>query len=360
EISRFNASASTDWFPVSPETAQVVSFALEISETTGGAFDVTVGPLVNLWSFGPESRDRQLPSSDAISDAKRNVGYRHLHARLEPPAIRKDLPELEVDLSAIAKGHGVDRIVALLTSAGSSRAPVEDVFVEIGGEVRVTGSKGITQWKVGIQTPDSIAPSILAAVPLEDDAMATSGDYRNFFEVDGKRFSHTIDPITGSPVSHQLASATVIAPTCMAADAWATALTVLGPDRGRDLIAANNLNVLLVQRDDDDFTLTGTGLLEPFAVADVSNAGSTTFSQQLIPVALMTLVGITTILIAMAIGVIFGRRAISGSCGGLNNTQSSDGAKTGSCSLCSQPTEACSALRKQVEQASTPAGAGIE
>ncbi|MFG0262130.1 MAG: FAD:protein FMN transferase, partial [Novipirellula sp. JB048] len=185
EISRFNASESTDWFDVSAETAAVVAAAQRIARATDGAIDVTVAPLVNAWSFGPDERTETVPSDAAIAALRESVGYEKLAVRTEPPALKKSLPTLQVDLSSIAKGHGVDRVVALLASQGA-----KNVFVEIGGEVRVTGRKGDQPWKVGIQDPtiENREPngiSLAVAHPIEDRAMATSGDYRIFFEVDG-------------------------------------------------------------------------------------------------------------------------------------------------------------------------------
>ena len=191
ELSQFNASESTDWFEVSADTAGVVAAALELSEKTDGAFDVTVGPLVDRWSFGAGERKNDVPSETELDELQKSVGYQHLEARLDPPALKKDIADLRVDLSSIAKGHGVDRIVDLLAGRDA-----ENVFVEIGGEVRVTGDKSGESWKVGIQRPDAGGQELMVAHKIRDAAMATSGDYRNFFEVDEQRYSHTIDPRT--------------------------------------------------------------------------------------------------------------------------------------------------------------------
>lgn len=344
ELSRFNVSESTDWFAVSKETADVVAFAQQVSKKTEGAFDVTVGPLVNAWSFGPEPRTGQVPTAGRIDELKKSVGYQNLSVRSDPPALRKSVPGLQVDLSALAKGHGVDRVVELLDSLGAA-----NVFVEIGGEVRTSGDKAGVAWRVGIQMPDATKDTVMIGHPMSesgaDEAMATSGDYRNVFVADGKRYSHTIDPRTGSPIIHTLASVSVIAPDCMAADAWATAINVLGPEDGLQVAQRENLSVLLVSRDGESLSLSGRGVLSQYVPPKTSSdeAGRSDEREGNSPLAvvLLTFIAFAGLLIAMAIGVIFGRRAISGSCGGLSNA-SGEG---GSCALCSNPSDACKELR---------------
>ncbi|WP_162006540.1 FAD:protein FMN transferase [Roseimaritima sediminicola] len=257
ELSRFNRSQSTDWFEVSPETAEVVQYALEVSRLTEGAFDVTVAPLINAWSFGPEQRTNQPPSEATLQRLLDQVGYQSLEARLEPPALRKGKPELTVDLSAIAKGHGVDRVVDLLAGFGC-----EHLFVEIGGEVRVAGGRGDRDWGIGVQQPDGQSNQIMTALPLADGAVATSGDYRNFFEADGQRFSHTIDPRSGRPVQDPLASVSVMANNCMKADAWATAINVLGHREGLRVAREQQLDVMLIVREGDGYVSVKTGVFD--------------------------------------------------------------------------------------------------
>ena len=249
ELSRFNASASRDWFPVSVGLARVVALALEISELSGGAFDVTVGPLVNLWGFGPGAVRADLPSKDDVDEALARVGHEHLAVRSADPALRKAIAGLYVDLSAIAKGYGVDEVAGLLDAQG-----LTDYLVEIGGELRGRGLNAKGQpWRIAIERPDSGVREVFAVVPLRSLAMATSGDYRNFFEVDGQRYSHTIDPATGWPVRHRLASVTVLDARCARADALATALLVLGPDRGLALAERLGIPALLILREGDDY-----------------------------------------------------------------------------------------------------------
>lgn len=356
EISRFNRSDSTDWFPVSEELATVVAFSQSIAEKTGGAFDVTVGPLVNAWNFGPDRSKRKVPDVDLLEKLRQSVGFRKLSVRMDPPALKKSVPELGIDLSAVAKGYAVDRVVELLNEQGA-----ENVFVEIGGEVSVSGNKAGQWWKVGIQMPDAATDSVLIAHSLNvgggnDRSMATSGDYRNYFEVDGKRYSHTIDPRNGMPIEHAVASVTVVSGSCMAADAWATALNVLGPEQALQMAKTEELDVLIVARDQAEasgFQLTGNGALTQYiASADTlvdadapEEQGNGRFTMFLV-----TAVAFAVLLFAMSVGVLFGQRSISGSCGGINGTKNEDGSV--SCSLCSSPSDACRDLRKRMKKQS--------
>jgi len=255
ELSRFNASRSPDWFPVSKETAQVVAEAIRVGRLSEGALDVTVGPLVDLWSFGPEARPQGvLPTENEIAQAKSSVGYHQLDARLDPPALRKPSDRCRVDLSAVAKGFAVDQVARRLETMGVGRH-----MTEVGGEVRAAGLNAECQpWRIAIETPDLVGRNVHRVVHLRDRAMATSGDYRNYFEKDGVRFCHIIDPRTGRPVDHRLASVTVLADTCMEADALATALFVLGPDKGLRLAAEDNLAVLMLIRADHGFEQRGS------------------------------------------------------------------------------------------------------
>lgn len=239
EVSRFNDSRDADWFPVSPETAEVVALAQEISRLSSGAFDITVGPLVDLWGFGPTPRGNRLPSEREIEAARRQVGYQHLFVRSAPAALRKDIPGLRIDLSAIAKGYAADQLAATLAARG-----VTGMLVEIGGEMRIMGRnpKG-KPWRVAVEKPEAGQRGVERVFLLTDTGMATSGNYRNFFIEEGQRFGHTIDPATGRPARNRLASVTVLDATSARADALATALMALGEERAfafcrREKIAA--------------------------------------------------------------------------------------------------------------------------
>ncbi len=246
EISRFNRSPVGEWFSVSTETQFVISHAQALAASTDGAFDVTVGLLVNLWGFGP-TEVTESPSERALVKARERVGHDLLESRASPPALRKHA-EIYVDLSAIAKGFGVDEVARLLEKVGIGR-----YLVEIGGELRVLGDNARGEpWRVGVQVP---APDEIGTArrtfALREGGVATSGDYRNFFARGGRRYSHTIDPRTGLPTSHALASVTVSAPTAMEADALATALYVLGPEQGTRYAAQHRIAALFIIRRGD-------------------------------------------------------------------------------------------------------------
>ncbi|MDR0611755.1 MAG: FAD:protein FMN transferase [Planctomycetaceae bacterium] len=202
EVSRFNNSDSTDWFNVSKDTAEVVHIALEISQLTEGAFDITVAPLVELWGFGANRQHILTINNleEKTNQIKPKIGYDKLEVRLHPPALKKSIPELRIDLSAIAKGYAVDCVAELLEENG-----FVNYMVEIGGEVRCRGNKGAAgDWMIGIEKPFIVSTNefhgLQRKLRIDDRALATSGDYQNYREIDGIRFSHVIDPRTGFPI----------------------------------------------------------------------------------------------------------------------------------------------------------------
>ena len=249
ELSRFNQYKKTDWFPVSSETALVVKEALHIHSLTEEAFDITVGPLVNLWGFGPSGGKGKIPSQERIRITLEKVGSRHLQYRLAPPSLRKDIVDLYLDLSGIAKGFAVDHLADHLESIG-----LTDYLVDIGGEMKARGRKrdGIP-WKIAIERPVVDKQEIQQIINLSDKAIATSGDYRNYFDKEDQRFSHEVDPKTGKPIEHLLASVTVLDSTCMRADALATAFMVLGPQVGYRLAERESLSALFIIKGEDGF-----------------------------------------------------------------------------------------------------------
>ncbi|QDU07203.1 FAD:protein FMN transferase [Gimesia aquarii] len=250
ELSRFNQSQSDQWFEVSPSVLKVVEAGLNLSKASTGAFDMTVGPLVNLWHFGPDPGKRTLPESSQIEAARKNVGYQHIELQHVSPALKKLIPKVYLDLSAIAKGYAVDRVTSYLDSKS-----IENYLVEIGGEMRAKGTnQSQVPWKVGIEKPISETRKIQKVVPLSNLSMATSGNYRNFFEVNGKTYSHTIDPRTGYPVDHSLASVTVVGETCMNCDALATCLMVLGPDEGYNWAKEREIAAYFIVKEENGFT----------------------------------------------------------------------------------------------------------
>ena len=243
ELSRFNEFRRTDPFSVSQETLDVFVEARRISAATRGAFDVTVGPLVRAWGVGPGQRSREVPTSADLKQLRARIGWDKIEIDEASSTIRKLHPEVECDLSAIAKGYAADRVSEAL------RALAYRDMVEVGGEVRTSGRNAAGQpWRIGIERPDDAGRTPYRTLPLEGLSMATSGDYRNYYEKDGQRFSHTIDPRTGRPVQHRLASVSVIHERCVAADGWATALMVLGETDGYQLAVEKGLAALFLAR----------------------------------------------------------------------------------------------------------------
>lgn len=254
ELSRFNSNPGTDWIPASAVFCYAVDEAREIGGGTNGAFDMTVAPLVNLWGFGPDDVSPAPPDDTLIKETLATVGYVHVHTDCTLPAVRKDLPNVSVDLSGYAKGYAVDRVAALLDTRR-----LADYLVEIGGELRVRGlNASDKQWAVAIETPTRDKRSVHTVIRLTDSAVATSGDYRNYTEHEGKYYSHIIDPRTGYPVSHAGASVTVVAENAAYADAMATALLVLGPDDGLLLAERNELAALFLVRENGEVTERAT------------------------------------------------------------------------------------------------------
>ncbi|WP_251976507.1 FAD:protein FMN transferase [Salinicola avicenniae] len=246
ELSRFNRAAVGEPFTLSPPTAEVMREAIRIGDISGGAFDVTVGSAVNLWGFGPDHRPDEVPADDRITQALARVDYRAL--ALDGNTLTKRKP-VYVDLSGIAKGYGVDRVADTLDELG-----IERYLVEVGGEIRARGDKpGGEPWRIAVEKPVSNERAVQRIIELDDSAVATSGDYRNYFESGGRRYSHTIDPRTGRPVTHHLVSVTVISDGCMTADALATAIDVLGPQGGLEMAEREALAVYLVVKTPDGF-----------------------------------------------------------------------------------------------------------
>jgi thiamine biosynthesis lipoprotein len=246
ELSRINRMPAGEVATLSEGLTQVLKKALEISDSSGGAFDVTVGPLVNLWGFGPDGRVIHAPEEQEIAQLRQRVGYHYL--RLTGNQLNRER-KVYIDLSAIAKGYGVDKVAELLESNG-----ITAYLVEIGGELRARGLKpDNSHWKIAIEAPVSGERKVQRIIEVKDVGIATSGDYRNYFEENGIRFSHTIDPATGKPINHRLASVTVLAEDCAKADALATAMMVLGPDQAETYAEQQGVEALLIIKSDDGF-----------------------------------------------------------------------------------------------------------
>jgi thiamine biosynthesis lipoprotein len=246
EITNLNRLAVAESMVLSPENLSMLALADRINVESGGKFDVTLGPLIALWGFGADPRRTDVPDVKAINDALSRMGTDGL--LIESSTVQK-IRDIEVDFSAIAKGYGVDELARLVEQAG-----VTNYLVEIGGELRARGlSQRGQSWVVGIEAPDSTQRMPYTAVPLKDLAMATSGDYRNYFEVNGKRFSHILDPSTGYPITHSVVSVTVLAETTAEADGYATAINIMGEETGLALADRLNLPVMLIVKAEDGF-----------------------------------------------------------------------------------------------------------
>jgi thiamine biosynthesis lipoprotein len=243
ELARFNRQPAGVPLAVSRETLEVFALARAVSEATGGAFDVTVAPAVDAWGFGP-SKNRRIPSAVELAAIAPRIDWRAIAVDRDAGTIVKAREGIRADLSAVAKGYGVDLAARSLESLGAA-----DYMVEAGGEVRVRGRNAENRpWRIGIERPDTLAQEALLVVPLDGLAMATSGDYRIYFEEGGRRYSHEIDPATRAPVAGNLASVTVVARDCARADAMATALFVMGAERGHAFAAQTGMAACFIER----------------------------------------------------------------------------------------------------------------
>jgi thiamine biosynthesis lipoprotein len=252
ELSRFNAAPANEWFAVSPDVAIVTARALELHKVTEGALDVTISPLSTLWGFGPKADKRQTrrstPTDAEIATALSHVGSQHLQVRLDPPALRKDIPELEVDLACLASGYAVDLIADSLREVG-----IDNAFVELGGEVRATGTRSDGKpWRIGVQRPAASTAAVARTISLTNQGLATSGDFHNFHVVDGDTYTHIIDPRTGRPLRYRGVSITIIANTGFAADGVATALCIMGPDTAYDWCVKHEVAALILESQPGD------------------------------------------------------------------------------------------------------------
>lgn len=252
EISRFNATDSVEPFPVSPEFFAMTQTALEWAERTGGAFDPTLDPLITLWGFGAKEVDLP-PSPTAIEDAMARKGFDRIQVVEQESAIRKDAGYIQLNLNAIAKGDAVDGVAALLKEAGA-----ENIYVEIGGDVVAFGvNPDGNPWRIGVEWPvaGSVPGQNMHGIAhIRNGALAGSGEYRQLVELpDGTMISHIIDPRTGAPVQHDLIAVNVWAETCIAADAVATALIVMGYEEGRLWIETQeDIEAIFFTRTGDD------------------------------------------------------------------------------------------------------------
>ncbi len=247
EISTFNQSSSTEAFKVSPGFARVLKESIRLGKLSKGKLDITVGPLVNLWGFGPEQRPETIPSDALLQETRTRIGLDKL--TLTGNELSKAIPNLYIDLSTIAKGYGVDVVAELIEENGFT-----NYLVEIGGELRLKGFKSTGElWAIAVEKPISNERSVQQVIIPKDNAVATSGDYRNYFEADGERFSHIIDPATGKPIKHSLVSVTVIHPSSMTADGLSTSLMVMGVEQGLAFAKEHDLAALFISKTENGF-----------------------------------------------------------------------------------------------------------
>ncbi len=287
ELMQFNGYPVGKPFKASPELLDVAALSLEISTLSAGAYDVTVGPLVNVWGFGPRdvkeitgqkinetaqdtkapefvewmlaNYPAKLPQQSELDAAIKRVGYQNLFVNKEKGTLTRN-KDIYVDLSSIAKGHGVDRVASLLGSKG-----IKGYMVEIGGEVKLTGNKPDgTHWRLGIRGPAISAGDPPVIISLTDKAVATSGDYLNYYEVDGQKYSHTIDPRTGHPEMGRLAEVAVISDTVAEADAMATMFMVLGDKEGLELANREGIAAYFTYHSGNSFESVSSDAFKPY------------------------------------------------------------------------------------------------
>ncbi|EOY3721462.1 TPA: FAD:protein FMN transferase ApbE [Klebsiella michiganensis] len=250
-LMRFNHSPGTSPWPVNEAMADIVTMSLRIGAKTQGAMDITVGPLVNLWGFGPDKQPVKTPDPQQIAAAKARSGLQHLTVinQAGKQFLQKDIPDLFVDLSTVGEGYAADHLARLMEQEGISR-----YLVSVGGALASRGMNAEGQpWRVAIQKPTDRENAVQAIVDINGHGISTSGSYRNYYELDGKRISHVIDPQTGRPIDHKLVSVTVIAPTALEADGWDTGLMVLGPEKARDVVREQGLAVYMIIKEGDGF-----------------------------------------------------------------------------------------------------------
>ena len=259
ELTKINQADAGQKIMLSDQLNEVLTEAVSVSELSGGAFDITLGPLIDLWGFGAQGLITQKPSTKEIQRLSKIVGYSRLN--LKEGVLIKSHSDIQLNLSAIAKGFAVDQVAAELVQQG-----IQDYLIDIGGELRASGVNMDSQlWRVGIERP-MLLGGVQQVIKLSNQSVATSGDYLNFLTIDGQRFSHTIDPITMKPVLHRLASVTVVEESASRADALATAIMAMGDDRGFEFAEKHQLAAYFVLRDEtgDGFQIRYTSNMDVY------------------------------------------------------------------------------------------------
>ena len=269
EINRFNNSTINTWQAPSADFLAVLDAAIDIGDKTAGGYDITVGPLVDLWGFGPGEPLVGMPSRAAVAEAREKVGLGSLERKANEARRIKDI---QLDFSSIAKGYAVDLVTEALQANG-----LENLLVEVGGEIRVTGtSPRGGAWRVAVEQPIPERREVATAISLSEKSVATSGDYRNYFDLNGRRYSHTIDPRTGYPVRHDLVSVTVVHDSAMLADAWATALIVLGAEGAAKLAEEQGLAVYFIRSVGDDYAASHSTAFGEYLATTSAGGGQET------------------------------------------------------------------------------------
>jgi len=259
ELSLFNRSGKNDPKPISDSLKKMFLEAIRLAQLTDGLLDVTVGPLVNLWGFGPTQHAIKIPNDEQIMRAKGQVGIQHIV--IDGQLAYKTNPDIYVDLSTLAKGYGVDAIANLLAKQG-----LTNYLVEIGGEIRVSGtSVNNKDWKIAIEKPIDHERAVQRIIEPMNNAVATSGDYRIYFEENNTRYSHLINPKTGKPITHKMVSTTVIHPSCMVADGLATGFMIMGPEKALALANKESIAALFISKNEQgEFVETYSNAFAPF------------------------------------------------------------------------------------------------
>lgn len=246
DIERFNDLPANSCQPMPESILQLVRVGERLSVESDGSFDLTVEPLLNLWGFGPQAREEKVPSAEALAEVRQRVGHEHL--RIEGDRLCKDAP-VNVDFNSIAAGYAVDQIAGKLTALG-----VDSYLVEVTGELKALGKKPDgSPWRIALEEPRDDQQVVERVIAVDGHGVSTSGDYRKYFEQDGRRYSHTFDARTGKPVEHALASVTVIHTSALMADGLSTLLLILGPERGWDYAEKHQIGAFFVMRTDSGF-----------------------------------------------------------------------------------------------------------
>ncbi|QCI11532.1 FAD:protein FMN transferase [Pseudomonas putida] len=254
-VSQFNQLPANQCQAMPPDMLELVALGQHLAHQSGGAFDLTVEPLLDLWGFGPQARHEQVPDLQSLAKARQRVGYQHL--RIDGQALCKDAP-VELDFNSIAAGHAVDLISERLRAMG-----IANFLAEATGELKAVGHKPDgSPWRVALELPREDRQVARQIIALNGLAVSTSGDYRHYFEENGRRYSHTFDARLGRPVMHDLASVTVLDASALQADGYSTLLLILGPERGWDFALAHGLAAVLVTRVEGGFVSRSTPAFE--------------------------------------------------------------------------------------------------